>query len=185
MIAVLAAAIILNGSTYISRVPPLLDDGSVAVAVTPALTRIVPSISSDPDTGRIVFANSQHHAEMQIGGRTARVDGREVSLAFAPFSRAGEVFVPLADVVRAFGGSIAEDATTKRILVSTNESLPIATMAPFDPRTRQVTPQVIFTPQPKVTPRPEVSGSPTPRRTPIPVIPSRPDPTQGSIAPLF
>ena len=176
MIAVLSAAIIINGTTYISSLQPLLDNGSVAVAVTPALTRIAARISVDPDTARIGFANSQHQAELQIGTRTATVDGRTTTLTFAPFSRAGVVFVPLADVVRAFGGTIAEDTKTKRTLVSTNESASIATMTPFDPHARQVSPRAIFTPEPVVTPRPEVSGSPAPRRTPIPIVPSRPEP---------
>ena len=186
MIVALAAAIILNGSTYISSVPPLLEDGSVAVAVTPALTRIVQRITVDPDTERIVFANSQHHAEMQVGMRQATVDGRTITVAFAPFSRAGEVYVPFADVVRAFGGTIASEPRAKRIVVTTNEPTPLATMKPFDARAPQVTPRVIFTPEPKVTPRPEISGSPAPRRTPIPVVPSRPDPaTQGQITRLL
>ena len=176
MIVELAAAIILNGSTYISSVPPLLEDGSVAVAVTPALTRIVQRITVDPDTERIIFANSQHRAELQIGMRQATVDGRPITVAFAPFSRAGEVYVPFADVVRAFGGTITSEPQTKRIVVTTNEPASFATMQPFDARAPQVTPRVIFTPERKVSPRPEISGSPRPRRTPIPVVPSRPDP---------
>jgi len=186
MIAALAAAIILNGSTYISSVPPLLEDGSVAIAVTPAFTRIVQRITVDPDTGRIVFENAKHHAELQVGMRQATVDGRPITIAFAPFSRAGDLYVPFADVVRAFGGTIASEPRSKRIVVTTNEAAPLATMKPFDARAPQVTPRVIFTPERKVSPRPEISGSPAPRRTPIPVVPSRPDPaTQGPTARLL
>lgn len=176
MIAALAAAIILNGSVYIASAPPLLDNGSVAVAVTPALTRLVPQIARDPATDRIVFANTSHTAEMAVGTRSARVDGRSVTIAFAPFTRAGEVYVPFADLVRAFGGTIYDDVRAKLIIVTSGEPEPLATMRPFDPSLPQVEPQVIFTPEPRVTPRPVVSGSPQPRRTPIPVLPSRPVP---------
>lgn len=158
-----------------SSAPPLLHDGSVAVAVTPALTRIVQRISIDPQTQRMVFADSQHSAEMELGTRSATIDGRSVQIRFAPFARAGEVYVPLADLVRAFGGKIESLPREHAIVVTVDASRGFATMPPFDPSVTQVVPHTIFTPEPVVTPRPVVSGSPRPRRTPIPVIPSRPD----------
>ena len=175
MIVALAAAIILNGSAYISSASPLLDDGSVAVAVTPALTRIVQRISIDPQTQRIVFADSHHSAEMGLGTRSASIDGRSVQIRFAPFARKGEVYVPLADLVRAFGGTIEWHPRERAIVVTADAGTGIATMPPFDPSAPQVVPHTVFTPEPVVTPRPVVSGSPHPRRTPIPVVPSRPD----------
>lgn len=84
----------------------------------------------------------------------------------------GTVYVPLARVVRALGGSVSYDPVRKVAAVDMPEPQVVSTPTPFDAGAPTTSPTAVFTAQPTVTPRPTPSGIPRPRRTPIPVTPS-------------
>jgi hypothetical protein len=167
----IAVLVAINGMLTASVPPAVLAGGHVAAPLGPILSRFTERAGVLPGGGVAIVARGQvctFHVDstaFECAGRTARA-------AAPPFVRAGVVFLPLADVVHAFGGRMTFDGRTKTAAVTFPPLVRIATPAPFDVLAPQVAPTRVFTPQPpSPTPLPAVTGSPRPRRTAIPVVP--------------
>lgn len=166
----IAILVLLNGLP-VASVPPAVIVGGHVAAPLPIVSAFSERATELPDGSIAIVARGQH-CRFHIDATAFGCGGRTARAAFAPFVTAGVVFVPLADVVRAFGGTAAFDGRAKTIGVTFPPVARIATPAPFDLLAPQVVPTRVFTPQPPPpTPLPVVTGSPRPRRTAIPVNP--------------
>jgi hypothetical protein len=58
---------------------------------------------------------------LQIGNRTATVNGKEVELDVAPYIKNGRTMVPLRFIAESFGASIGYDSVERSIMVYTND----------------------------------------------------------------
>jgi hypothetical protein len=145
--------------------------------LAPIVTRFTERAELAGDT--ITLVRAGRTCILRVGSDAMQCDGVRVTLPVAPFGRDGVAFVPLGDVMRAFGGVATYDARARVAALEIAPVTAIRTPAPFDPQVPQAVPTAIFTPSPPpATPRPLDSGSPAPRRTAIPVDPSRtPEPT--------
>lgn len=167
-----AVVVILNGAIVASAPPAQLLFGHVMAPLAPVVTRIAERASLDGDT--ITIVRGDRTCVLRIGSDRMTCDGTSSVLPAAPFGRDGVAFVPLADIVRAFGGSAEYDARARIASLDVQPATDLKTPAPFDPNAPQAAPTTIFTPSPPpATPRPVDTGSPQPRRTAIPVDPSR------------
>ncbi len=58
---------------------------------------------------------------LQIGNRTATVNGKEVEFDVAPYIKNGRTMVPLRFIAESFGASIGYDSVERSIMVYTND----------------------------------------------------------------
>lgn len=171
----LAVMVVLNGSVIAGTPPAALVAGHVMVPVHSVVTAFADGVSFGP-AGSITIVAGTHRCLLQVGSREMRCDDVPRSIAAAPFERDGATYVPVADLARAVGGTVAFDGKTKTAALRFPLRTAVQTPVPFDPRVPQVAPTQLFTPEPArrtPTPRPVETGSPRPRRTAIPATPSR------------
>ena len=144
------------------------------VPLRPYITRLAARISVDPQRGTITIGRGAREIVVQVGSLRAQGSDGAMQLRAAPFLADDAIYVPLAAIARALGGSVSYAPAWHAVLVGFSGAPPLATMTPFNVDEPQVAPTQIFTAQPKRIARPVLSGTPRPRRTPIPVRPSRP-----------
>lgn len=169
-----ALIVILNGAIVASVPPAQLLFGHVMVPLAPVVTRITQRAVVDGDT--VTLVRQGRTCVLRIGSDAFVCDGVAGTLPVVPFGRDGVAYVPLAEVVRAFGGEVEYDPRSRMVAVDVPPETAVKTPAPFDPSAPSATPTTIFTASPApipATPRPIDAGSPAPRRTAIPVDPSR------------
>jgi hypothetical protein len=167
-----AVIVILNGAIVASAPPAQLLFGHVMAPLAPVVTRFTQRAALDGDT--ITLARNGRTCILRIGANTMLCDGVTSTLPVVPFGRDGEAFVPLADVARAFGGTLTYDTRTRIAALGVRPETALKSPPPFDSSAPQAVPTTVFTPSPPpATPRPVDTGSPQPRRTAIPVDPSR------------
>jgi hypothetical protein len=166
--------VILNGAILASAPPAQLLFGHVVAPLAPVLTHVTDRAALDGD--RITLVRAGRTCFFRIGSDTFVCDGLTGILPVAPFGRDGVAYVPLAEVVRAFGGAVKYDSRTRIVSLDMPPVTELKSPEPFDPSAPSATPTAIFTPSPSPAPattRPADAGSPAPRRTAIPAIPSR------------
>lgn len=169
-----AVIVILNGAILASAPPPQLLFGHVMAPLAPVVTHVTDRAAVDGDM--ITLVRAGRTCILRIGSDTFVCDGLTGTLPVAPFGRDGVAYVPLAEVVRAFGGVTKYDARTHVVSLDVPPVTELKSPAPFDPSAPSATPTAIFTPSPSPAPaatRPADPGTPLPRRTAIPAIPSR------------
>ena len=170
-----AVIVILNGAIVASVPPAQLLFGHVMAPLAPVITRFTARVALDGDT--ITLARGSRTCVFRIGSDAYACDGVAGTLPVAPFGRDGTAFVPLAEVVRAFGGALEYDPHSGIVALDVPPETDLKTPAPFDPAAPSATPTTVFTPSP--TPAPPAAtalpgaATPLPRRTAIPAIPSR------------
>jgi hypothetical protein len=171
-VSLAALLVLINGAIVAGAPPPRLLFGHVVAPLVPILTRVADRVRLDGDAITVVRGDTT--CELRIGSHAMACNGAPHALPVAPFARADVVFVPLADVATAFGGSIAFDARRRIVAIEMPARTALQTPQPFDPNAPQVAPTEVFTPAPPPATRPPLeSASPQPRRTAIPAIPSR------------
>lgn len=170
-----ALIVILNGAIVASAPPAQLLFGHVMAPVATVITHITARAALDGDT--ITLARGSRTCVFRIGSEAYACDGVTGTLPVAPFGRDGTAYVPLAEVVRAFGGALEYDPRSGIVALDVPPETDLKTPAPFDPNAPSASPTTVFTPSPTpappATPLPPGAATPLPRRTAIPVIPSR------------
>lgn len=170
-----AVIVILNGAIVGSAPPAQLLFGHVMAPLAPVITRFTARAALDGDT--ITVARDGRTCVFRIGSEAYNCDGVGGTLPVVPFARDGIAYLPLAEVVHAFGGALTYDPRSGIVALDMPPDTELRTPAPFDPSAPSATPTTVFTPSPTpappATPRPLDAGTPVPRRTAIPVIPSR------------
>lgn len=168
MIVLPAVTVVVNGAVAASSAPARLAAGRVVAPLRPIVIRLTSRAAYDPDAESVDVERGSTHVRVPV----AFVDD-------------GVPYVELAPLVTALGGSVAFDTSTKTLNVILPSDGAIRTPAPYDPAQPQVSPAAVFTPvPPRATPRSPDSGVPRPRRTAIPVLPSQPESSPQSPAPL-
>jgi hypothetical protein len=128
-----------------------LRGGHVYAPLRPFATRVAFAVWYEGDT--LVIARAGREARVRLNPREP--------------SALDDVYVPIADVLRALGARVSY--AQRRLDVQTRY-VPLSSPTPFDATLPSAPPQTIFTPVPSPTPRPVWTGSPLPRRTPLPVL---------------
>lgn len=157
MIGLIVVTVLLQGVPLVAAHPAYLNSEDVVVApLVPIVRDVARTIDVEGDAIRI---RRGLRSVTLVIGRDARESG-------------GILYVPLARVVRALGGSVSYDPVRRVLAIEMPQSAVLSTPTPFDALAPTVQPTAVFTPAPSFTPKPTPSGIPRPRRTPIPVTPS-------------
>ena len=106
-----AVIVILNGAVVASAPPAQLLFGHVMAPLAPVITRFTDRAVIAGDT--ITLERNGRRCVFRIGSDTFMCDGVTGVSPVAPFGRGGVAYVPLAEVVHAFGGAVAYDAHTR------------------------------------------------------------------------
>ena len=150
----LAVIVILNGSIVASAPPARLIAGHVMAPVR-------------------VLASFAERSTIGADGNVVAGSGTRTIAVPISYDDAGDAYVPLAEIARALGGSVAYDGRSHSIALRFAPRSNVRTPEPYDPAAPRVAPTTLFTPEPRpATPRPLESGVPRPRRTAIPETPS-------------
>jgi hypothetical protein len=168
----LAIVVVFNGVFAPSAPPVIRLHGHVLAPLGAIVSRIADRVTIDGAT--LTLVRGAHTCVFRIGAATYRCDAAIRVADVAPVARDGTAFLPLATVVRAFGGAATYDALRGAFAITLPPDRSLVTPPPFDPSAPQAMPTQVFTPQPP-PPTPQViqSGDPRPRRTAIPATPSR------------
>lgn len=86
--------------------PPFLDNGTTMVPFRPIFGKLGLEVTWDAGTQRISATDAETIIEMQIGSKTAIVNGAEVELSLPPMLSQGTAYVPLRFVGTASGGYV-------------------------------------------------------------------------------
>jgi hypothetical protein len=150
--------IVVNGALVIGSTPAVLRGGVVMAPLDPYVRTLATAISpaSDP---HIVVQRARRSLRLRLGSREIESGSALELVPIAPFLRDGTLYVPLAVVARALGGTVAYDGRGHTLAIAFPET-PLATLPTGLPT---------FAPTPTPAPVPTISGIPKPRRTPIPV----------------
>ena len=146
--------VLLDGRLIQAYARPYEVGGRIYAPVAPFLTGIVERFDYEGDT-----------LVLQRGGRTIRM--RVARVAPDALDR---TYIAIAPALRSLGVHVRYDARRRTLELSAPEDREIATPAPFNLHAPQVTPRVVFTPEPISTPRPVWRGPAVPRRTPLPLF---------------
>lgn len=157
MMSLIVVTVLLAGRPIPSSEPACLRGGTVMAPLIPIVSVIADSIDLGDRT--IVVRSADRSIRLIRNVQTVTAQD-------------GSVYVPLARVVAALGGSVRYDGLRRVAIVDMPLQRPISTPTPFDPSNPSVAPSAVFTPQPSGAPRPAASGIPRPRRTPVPAVPS-------------
>ena len=162
--------VLLNGVPVPAVPPAQVVAGRVMVPIAPIVTRLAQRVAVDA-FGAVVLEARGHVCTFRVGVATAACDDRLEPLERAPYVREGTVFLPLGDVARVLGGTLAFDSASATAQVWLSPEHELVTPPPSGAPPGGPVPAL--TPGPTPTPvRPEVGPSPRPRRTPLPALSS-------------
>jgi len=158
-------AIVIDGRRVDASRAARLEQGVVVAPFDPFVRAIAERIDGDGSGRRFTIVRGSRSIAITIGNRQARANDFEVLLPIAPALHGNEPFAPLAVVVRALGGSVAYDPTSRVLVIATVPG-PVTTMTPAASQA-PAGPHETFEPKETEPPPPAPTGIPRPRRTPI------------------
>lgn len=96
--------------------------GRVMVPLRGVLEKLGAFVDWVPSTRSVVASRGNMDLELQIGSRSARVNGKEVTLDVPAMTLGGSTMVPLRFVGETLGADIRWDGVNQTVLITTNEA---------------------------------------------------------------
>ncbi len=114
------ATISVDGQRLTSEVPPVTTlDGHAYLPLRALAEASGAQASFDAQSGAITVRRGTDVLSMHVGTPRARLNGRTVTLAHAPFTVRGRTMVAGATIARTFGSTVRFDAKHGRVVVRT------------------------------------------------------------------
>ena len=115
----------------LAPLPPCLPavfvyDQQLVAPVQPLAELCGAALSEDIRSGEITVAYRGHTLRCTPGSRLAMQDVQQITLPFAVYRRAGVLYLPLAPLAEALGGTLRQDATTHEIVLTLPGAPPLA-----------------------------------------------------------
>ncbi len=134
-------SVMLNGGLMQTSVPPIISGGSTLVPMRAIFQALGANVKWDGLTQGITAHRGTTDISMQIGNRTALVNGQEVTLNQPPQLYNGSTMVPLRFVSEAMGAHVKWDGPDQQVIITTDDAAPVA--APTEaPIAAPVVPQI-------------------------------------------
>ncbi len=114
--------IYINGERLyfeLSEVAPLIDNGRILVPVRKIFEQLGAEITWDNATRTITATKGKSTVQMKIGSKSAKANGKNVTLDAPPRIEDGRTIVPLRFVSQAFGGKVEWNAATGSAYITT------------------------------------------------------------------
>ncbi len=115
-----APSIRLNGQPLATSSRPMIMNGRTLVPMRDIFEALGATVNYNSYTRGITAKRGATDVNLQIGNRTAQVDGRDNYLDQAPLVRNGVTFVPLRFVSNALGANVAWNGNTQLVSISTS-----------------------------------------------------------------
>jgi hypothetical protein len=115
-----SAFVTLNGQPLATSVPPTVENGRTLVPMRDIFEALGATVVWNPGDQSIVAQRESTRVALQIGNRTAHVDGRNVWLDQAPVIHNGSTLVPLRFVSEALGAQVAWDNSRRLVSITTS-----------------------------------------------------------------
>lgn len=114
-----AASIELNGQPLATSARPITLNGRTLVPMRDIFEALGARVNYNAVTRGISANRQATHVDLQIGNRSAAVNGQEQMLEQAPIVRGGVTFVPLRFVSNALGAQVNYNPSTALVSIST------------------------------------------------------------------
>ncbi len=108
---------LVNGQTYTLEAAPLISSGRTMVPLRFVGEAFGAEFTYEAASKTIDIVFGSDKIRMQIGKKTAVVNGKEVVLDVAPFIVNGRTLVPIRFISETFGANVAWDAATKTVTI--------------------------------------------------------------------
>lgn len=110
----------VNGRPRILKSPPIVVDGRSLVPVRFVAETMGIGVEYDPDSRNITCTGTDREIVLQIGSRSALVNGNQYKLDAPPVIRKGCTMVPLKFISEQMGFRVYWDDSTKQVKISSN-----------------------------------------------------------------
>lgn len=114
-----SASVALNGQPLATSAPPIIENGRTLVPMRDIFEALGATVVWNPADQSIVAQKESTRVSLQIGSRTAHVDGRNVWLDHAPVISNGSTMVPLRFVSEALGAQVDWNSGQRLVSIST------------------------------------------------------------------
>jgi len=114
-----APRVLLNGQPLATSVAPMQSNGRTLVPMRDIFEALGASVNYNSLTRGIAAQRAGTAVQMQIGNRSANVNGRTVYLDQAPLVRRGSTLVPLRFVSEAMGANVQWQPSYNRVVINT------------------------------------------------------------------
>ena len=109
---------LINNSTYTLEAAPVIYSGRTMVPLRFIGEAFGAEFAYESTTKTIYINFGSDRIIMQIGKKTAIVNGKEIALDVAPFIVNGRTLVPIRFISETFGADVQWDGTTKKITIT-------------------------------------------------------------------
>lgn len=109
---------IIDGKQVPLDTAPVIQTGRTFVPVRFVGEAFGAQFSWDAKTKKVTFILDDTKAELYIGKKTAKINGRSVTLAAAPFLTDGRTMVPLRFLSEAMGAQLSWDENTQTVTIN-------------------------------------------------------------------
>jgi hypothetical protein len=113
------ASISVDGQRLVSDVAPVTTPGGAYLPLRAVADAAGAQTSFDTADGQIVVRRGTDVLVMRAGTTAARMNGRPVTLAHAPFTVHGRTMVASATIATTFGSTVRYDGKHDRVIVRT------------------------------------------------------------------
>jgi len=108
---------LINGQTKTLEAPPIISSGRTMVPLRFIGEIFGAEFEYEPITKTIDITFGSDKITMQIGKKTAVVNGKQVELDVAPYIVNGRTLVPIRFILETFGADVVWDGTTKTVTI--------------------------------------------------------------------
>ena len=117
----ISISVILNGNELSFDQPPYIENGTTMVPMRAIFEALGASVDYDAETKTITANKGSTIIELTTGASTAKVNGREKTLASPVANKNGTTMVPLRLVSEALGAEVSWDGESKVVTINLEE----------------------------------------------------------------
>lgn len=125
-----AYQISINGSLVASDSSPVLRNGTVFAPMRVAFEALQAEVKYVPSEQKVVGTRGNTTLELQVGNKTAKLNGEDLDLAQAPFVMNSRIYVPVRLIGEALGAYVNWNQSTRTVEIESS-LLPYYDKLPF------------------------------------------------------
>lgn len=116
-----AVKVLIDNKQLSFEVQPYIADGNTLVQFRTVFEALGLKVNWDGDKQEVTGISDKISMKLQIGSKTAWIDGKEMQLEVAPVIKDNVTFVPLRFIGEASGREVSWDGLTKTVYIASSE----------------------------------------------------------------